>query len=69
MLLLGSVTNIIISLKISMCTYDSLMVHRSERALDIDMRIGVHSGSLLAGVIGQTKLQFDIWGRPFPKEM
>ncbi|XP_065723990.2 adenylyl cyclase X E isoform X4 [Drosophila suzukii] len=33
----------------------------SERALDIDMRIGVHSGSLLAGVIGQTKLQFDIW--------
>jgi len=52
-----------------MCTYDSLMVHRSERALDIDMRIGVHSGSLLAGVIGQTKLQFDIWGRPFPKGM
>jgi len=52
-----------------MCTYDSLMVHRSERALDIDMRIGVHSGSLLAGVIGQTKLQFDIWGRSFPKGM
>ncbi|XP_050740751.1 adenylyl cyclase X E-like isoform X2 [Drosophila biarmipes] len=26
------------------------------------MRIGVHSGSLLAGVIGQAKLQFDIWG-------
>ncbi|XP_037708960.1 adenylyl cyclase X E-like isoform X1 [Drosophila subpulchrella] len=35
---------------------------RAERKLDIDMRIGVHSGSLLAGVIGEAKLQFDIWG-------
>ncbi|XP_016970905.1 adenylyl cyclase X E [Drosophila rhopaloa] len=35
---------------------------RAERELDIDMRIGVHSGSLLAGVIGEAKLQFDIWG-------
>jgi len=26
------------------------------------MRIGVHSGSLLAGVIGEAKLQYDIWG-------
>ncbi|KAH8237288.1 hypothetical protein KR038_009329 [Drosophila bunnanda] len=36
---------------------------RAERKLDIDMRIGVHSGSLFAGIIGQVKLQFDIWGR------
>jgi len=35
---------------------------RAERGLDIDMRIGVHSGSLLAGIIGEAKLQFDIWG-------
>ncbi|KAH8250808.1 hypothetical protein KR038_003498, partial [Drosophila bunnanda] len=36
--------------------------HRIARKLDIDMRIGIHSGSLFAGVIGQAKLQFDIWG-------
>ncbi|KAH8414094.1 hypothetical protein KR222_006383, partial [Zaprionus bogoriensis] len=35
---------------------------RETRNLDIDMRIGVHSGSLLAGVIGEAKVQFDIWG-------
>jgi len=27
------------------------------------MRIGVHSGNLFAGVIGEAKLQFDIWGK------
>lgn len=27
------------------------------------MRIGVHSGNLFAGVIGQTKLQYDVWGK------
>lgn len=31
--------------------------------MDIDIRVGVHSGSLFAGVIGATKLQFDIWGK------
>ncbi|XP_030571544.1 adenylyl cyclase X E-like isoform X2 [Drosophila novamexicana] len=35
---------------------------RSNRHLNIDMRIGVNSGSLLAGVIGAAKLQYDIWG-------
>lgn len=27
------------------------------------MRIGVHSGTVLAGLIGEAKLQFDIWGK------
>ncbi|KAH8419578.1 hypothetical protein KR222_006972, partial [Zaprionus bogoriensis] len=35
---------------------------RTTRNLNIDMRIGVHSGSVLAGVIGEAKLQFDIYG-------
>ncbi|XP_067633274.1 adenylyl cyclase X E-like [Eurosta solidaginis] len=33
------------------------------RELDIDMRIGVHSGSVLSGVIGANKWQFDIYSR------
>lgn len=34
---------------------------RMSRNLDIDMRIGVHSGSIIAGVIGACKWQYDIW--------
>ncbi|KAH8276409.1 hypothetical protein KR018_005161, partial [Drosophila ironensis] len=33
-----------------------------EQQLGIDIRIGVHSGCLFAGVIGEAKLQLDIWG-------
>ncbi|KAH8276433.1 hypothetical protein KR018_011763, partial [Drosophila ironensis] len=36
---------------------------REERNLDIDMRIGVHTGELYAGVIGIEKIQLDIWGK------
>ncbi|XP_033248943.1 adenylyl cyclase X E-like isoform X2 [Drosophila miranda] len=35
---------------------------RRENDVDINMRIGVHSGSVIAGVIGEAKLQYDIWG-------
>ncbi|XP_026834758.1 adenylyl cyclase X E [Drosophila erecta] len=49
-----------VSLGISMIA--NIQEVRSYRALDIDMRIGVHSGTLLAGVIGYAKLQYDIWG-------
>ncbi|EDV33233.2 uncharacterized protein Dana_GF23420 [Drosophila ananassae] len=30
--------------------------------VDINMRIGVNSGSIFAGVLGEAKLQLDIWG-------
>lgn len=36
---------------------------REKRHLDIDMRIGVHSGDVLSGVIGAAKWQFDIWSK------
>ncbi|KAH8234023.1 hypothetical protein KR032_010957, partial [Drosophila birchii] len=41
---------------------DHMQEVRDAQNLDINMRIGVHSGSLFAGVIGEAKLQYDVWG-------
>uniref|UniRef100_A0A1B0D5W6 adenylate cyclase n=1 Tax=Phlebotomus papatasi TaxID=29031 RepID=A0A1B0D5W6_PHLPP len=36
---------------------------RQKRDLDINMRIGIHSGSIISGLIGACKWQYDIWSR------
>lgn len=38
-------------------------VRASRNNLNIDMRIGVHSGSIMSGVIGACKWQYDIWSK------
>lgn len=35
---------------------------RVEHGLDLKLRIGVHSGALVAGVIGTRKFAYDLWG-------
>jgi class 3 adenylate cyclase len=35
---------------------------RQESGVDWDLRIGVHSGELVAGVVGAKKFAYDIWG-------
>lgn len=32
------------------------------RSVDLSLRIGIHSGELVAGVIGQDKFSYDLWG-------
>lgn len=36
-------------------------VRAQRNNLNIDMRIGIHSGSIMSGVIGACKWQYDIW--------
>ncbi len=36
---------------------------RAEHGVDVDMRIGIHSGYILSGIIGIQKWQYDIWSR------
>lgn len=33
-----------------------------ERGLPLDIRIGIHSGPVVAGVIGRQKFSYDLWG-------
>jgi len=34
----------------------------NERDLNLDLRVGIHSGPLMAGVIGRNKFLYDLWG-------
>ncbi len=35
---------------------------RAQHNVDIKLRIGVHSGAVVAGVIGTQKFAYDLWG-------
>ncbi|KRG06756.1 uncharacterized protein Dmoj_GI13927, isoform E [Drosophila mojavensis] len=48
---------------LGLCMIDIIREVRDEVQIGIDIRVGVHSGSLFAGVLGSAKLQYDIWGQ------
>ena len=38
------------------------ILNKSNDMMDLELRIGIHSGSAVSGVIGKKKFAFDIWG-------
>ena len=41
---------------------DAFVEFRQQHGLDLKLRIGVHSGAVVAGVIGKQKFAYDLWG-------
>ena len=41
---------------------DFMANYREQSGLDINIRIGLHSGEAVAGVIGKHKFIYDLWG-------
>ena len=41
---------------------ETIAKFNTEQGLDLDVRIGIHSGPVVAGVIGKNKFSYDMWG-------
>ncbi len=47
---------------VALAMLDVVRAHAERTGAEIALRIGAHSGPLVAGVIGKTKFSYDLWG-------
>ena len=48
--------------KLALEMTDELAAFRKENNLEIDLRIGINSGSVIGAIIGKSKFHYDVWG-------
>ena len=48
--------------KMALGMYEDLEAFNEEHGMELDMRIGINSGPVVAGVIGHSKFSYDLWG-------
>lgn len=59
----GSVKNTILAaLEMARCMIEQKHKRDKEGKISFEMRVGVHTGPVIAGIVGTTKFQYDIWG-------
>jgi class 3 adenylate cyclase len=51
-----------VAARLSLAMLDTLAAIRAEIGAPIELRVGVHTGPAVAGVIGERKFVYDIWG-------
>ena len=48
--------------KMALGMHEDLANFNKEHGLDFEMRIGINSGPVVAGIIGHSKFSYDLWG-------